>query len=396
MPIISLIIFPLLFFGSRLIIWFFPPDFTDIMYSYYHYARIWSEGYTPYLVHLFEYPPANIILFYLPWFLDRLCPIDYPTFYRFIIFLVDLLIFVLAIKTLNQLKLKPLVISIALFYYIVSLLKAKDFVYDSMDLVFISGLFLSLVLLKLKKPNLKTRFFSWFFFWLSTAFKYITFPLAIPFLLMKKGKELKEEYVVAFLSFLTVWGLPLAIFRTSLSVSLAYHSQRGFQVESVPANIIRLINSWTQSERYIEVFKNYDIRGPVTEKLTFLLSAMFVAAMLVFLIYAISRSLRLRNQSQKNEYQEKLRLSLIFLFSFLLTSKVFSTPFHLWLPPLLAVYPFKSVKKQLSVLLTSFFMIAISMTPIPNLEFSIFDLHTAIGVARPICLLFMLYNIIKT
>lgn len=391
---VSLLIW-FLFFSSRLVIWLLPPSFSDVMYSYYNYARIWSEGYTPYLKHLFEYPPANIILFYLPRLIDRACIIDYPTLYRFIIFLVDLLIFIFSIKVLKKLKVKKINFFISLSYYIFALLKAKDFVYDSMDLVFISGLFFSLALIKIKKKGIKNIFSSWFFFWLSTAFKYITLPLAIPYLLLKKNKNFKKEVIVSLVSFLTIWALPLIIFRSSLSVSFIYHFKRGFQVESVPANIIRLVNSWTKTESYIEVFKNYDITGPLTKKLSPYLSLLFPLAMISFLIYSVKKSLNLA-KGKYDEYKEKLRLALIYIFWFLLTAKVFSTPFHLWIPPLLTIYPFKSTKRQLLTLTVSFFMIAISMTPIPNLKFFIFDLHTAIGITRPICLLFMLYQISKT
>lgn len=387
--------FWLSFIISRYMIWLFPPEFTEIMYSYYNYARIWSEGYIPYLKHLFEYPPANIILFYIPWIIDKATIFTYPAVYRFILFLIDLLIFILIIKTLKKLKLKKDIVLTSLIYYILVITKAKDFVYDSMDLVFISNLFLSFVLLKLKKESWQTQFFSWFFFWLSTALKYITFPLALPYLLLRKNKNFKKEVFISFLSFLVVWGLPLIIFRTSLSVSFVYHFKRGFQVESVPANIIRLINSWTQTETYVEVFKNYDITGPVTQKLTPFLSLMFPLTMIGFLLYSLKKSLVL-SKNLKDEYKEKLRLALIFIFLFLLSSKVFSTPFHLWIPPLLTIYPFKSTKRRILTFLISFFMIAISMTPIPNLKFSIFDVHTAIGIARPICLLVMLYEIAKS
>lgn len=393
--IIGYLLLSIVFIATRLWIWNNPPLFSDVMYAYADYARMWHEGYTPYLKHLFEYPPANIILFYLPKILDLNNILDYRTSYRLILFLVDLAIFILAIFTLNKLKLKNSLKFIALLYYLLTIAKAKDFVYDEMDLMFIFWLFLSFVFLKLKKQTTKTIFFSWVFFWLSTAFKYITFPLAIPYLLMKKNINFKREILVAGLSFLVVWGLPLAIFRSSLSVSLYYHLRRGFQVESVPANIIRLINSWTKSETYVEVYKNYDIVGPLTLKLTPYLSLMFPITMIGFVVYSVKKSLLLA-KNLKDEYKEKIRLYLIFIYLFLLTSKVFSTPFHLCIPPLLTIYPFKSVKKQLPILLISFFMLAISMTLIPNTKFSIFDVHTAIGIARPICLLTMLFLIIKT
>ncbi len=383
-----------LFILSRLIIWKFPPHFTDVVYSYYDYARLWSEGYTPYLKHLFEYPPANIIIFYLPRLVDQTRLLNYLETYRIIVSLVDILIFVIAIKTLKKLKVKPVIFYIALIYYILATVKAKDFIYDSMDLIFISCLFFSIALIKLRPNNKSTTFLSWFFFWLSTAFKYITFPLALPFLLLRKKKKFFQEIKLAILSFLVIWGLPLAIFRSSLSVSFIYHFKRGFQVESVPANIIRLINSWTKTESYIEVFKNYDITGPVTQKLSFYLNLLFALAMGIFIIYSLLRVYKLMGKPF-DEYKEKLRLSLIYIFLFLLTGKVFSTPFHLWIPPLLTIYPFKSTRHQVIILLTSLFMIAISMTPIPNLKFSIFDVHTAIGIARPICLLTMLYFLNK-
>ncbi len=383
-----------IFIVTRLWIWNNPPLFSDVMYAYADYARLWHEGYTPYLKHLFEYPPANIFLFGLPKLLDLNNILDYRTSYRLILFIVDVLIFILAILVLKKLKLRNSIKFTALLYYLLAIAKAKDFVYDEMDLMFIFWLFLSFVILKLKKQTNKTIFWSWVFFWLSTAFKYITLPLALPYLLMKKNHHFKKEVAMAFLSFLLVWGPPLAIFRSSLSVSLYYHWKRGFQVESVPANIIRLINSWTQTESYIEVYKNYDIVGPVTTKLTPYLSLIFPLAMMAFVLYSIKKSLRLA-KNLKNEYKEKIRLYLIFIFSFLLTSKVFSTPFHLCIPPLLTVYPFKSLKKQIPMLLISFFMLAISMTLIPNTKFSIFDVHTAIGIARPILLLLMLVLIIK-
>ncbi|PIS09402.1 hypothetical protein COT75_01850 [Candidatus Beckwithbacteria bacterium CG10_big_fil_rev_8_21_14_0_10_34_10] len=396
---IALIILVSLFIASRVIIFVFPPHFSDVMYSYYHYARIWTEGYPAYLVHLFEYPPANIILFYLPWILDRASILGYPDFYRFFVFLADVIIFIVSFKVLKKLKLKKGIIFIALLYYILALTKAKDFVYDSMDLVFISGFFLSLALLKLKKQTPKIRFFSWFFFWLSTAFKYITAPLFIPYLLlMRKGRDLKKEILISFMAFVAVWGLPLIIFRSSLSVTFVYHLKRGFQVESMPANVIRLVNRWTQSDSFVEVYKNYDIIGPVTAKLQPYLSIIFPLTMLAFFIYSLKKSLDLSKPTGKSfdEYKEKLKLGLIYLFLFMATGKVFSTPFHLWLPPLLTIYPFKSVKQQLKVLFVSFFMIAISMTPIPNLTYQGFELHNAIGLMRPICLLYMLIKIKKT
>lgn len=387
--------FYLLFLASRLLIWLFPPAFSDVMYSYYHYARIWSEGYPPYLIHLFEYPPATIPLFYLPWLIDKFTPLDYHNAYRFLILLTDFFIFSLLIKVLKSLKFKKILFIAALSYYLLALTKAKDFVFESMDLVFIASFLFSLALLKIKKISPKIRFLSWFFFWLSTALKYISLPLFVPFLIMKKNKKFKEEILLCLFGFIAVWLLPLLIFRSSLSVPLVYHLKRGFQVESMPCNIIRLINRWTKTESFVEVYKNYDIIGPVTAKLSPYLTLIFLITMSFFALYSLIKSYSLAKKNQ-DEYRQKLRLSLLYFLLFLSVAKVFSTPFHLWLPPLLAAYPYPSFKKQLRVFSVSFFVILISMTPIPNLIFYGFETHNFIGLARPICLLYLAYEIYKT
>jgi hypothetical protein len=58
-----------------------------------------------------------------------------------------------------------------------------------------------------------------------------------------------------------------------------------------------------------------------------------------------------------------VQTSLIYVFVFFLTTKTFSSPFHIWYVPLLAIYPFSNAKKQLQVLFLAMIMILLDTTP---------------------------------
>src|SRR3990170_439473 len=83
----------LVFFLSRVFILFNPPqNYSDVFHDYRRYAEMWASGITPYLEHLYEYPPATLPLLYLPEYFNQLNLGHYYQNYRFQIFLLDLVI----------------------------------------------------------------------------------------------------------------------------------------------------------------------------------------------------------------------------------------------------------------------------------------------------------------
>src|SRR3989304_6974597 len=81
------------FFISRIYILLNPPpNYSDVFHDYRRYAEMWSSGLTPYLVHLYEYPPITIPVLYLPEVLNKLNIGHYYQNYRLQIFIFDLFI----------------------------------------------------------------------------------------------------------------------------------------------------------------------------------------------------------------------------------------------------------------------------------------------------------------
>lgn len=380
---LSQIIIVIIFIATRWFIWTYRPiEFTEIIYSYMPYAHLWASGTQPYLEQWYEYPPGTIPLFYLPHKIDMATleqrwHVNYLTAYRGILLVVDIGLFSLIWLTLKRLKLPIQILTISLLYYCLATAKAHHFIYDSMDLTFALGLTMSVVM-----PILLTKkwgsFWSWFGFFLATVLKYINAPLAIPYAVLERH-DLKGLLIRGTLAFLLIWALPLSIYRTSLSVSLVYHRQRGLQVESVPAQIAATINRFTKSEHYEEVYKNYDVAGPVSTKIKHIYTWLFPLALVLYTGWTSIVSFK-----SKQVRHDRLRIviTLGYIYCFMFFANVLSTPFLLWQIPLVALLPLKTWKRQLLFIIPSLIMISISMTSIPNLPLGIFSVHLLIGWVR--------------
>ncbi len=343
----------LLFLISRIYILKFPPPFySDVFHDYRRYAEMWQSGIIPYFKHLYEYPPATIPLLYLPQVLNRMNIGHYYENYRLQIFFLDTLIFIFILKTISQLRVKTLSKYLALGFYLIGSMIAKDFFYEGIDLVFTGSLALTLIFFN-------RRLLFWFLFWLSTSLKLLTAPLAAPYFFMKKLSFFKE-LKTAILGFLLVWGLPLVIFRSSLSVMFFFHNQRGLKYASFPSFIVETINYFTQTEVRLNLPPDFQLTGPVSDVATKIVGIVFPLSILMVIGYALYIIFIRKNY---NNYIFSLKLALIYIFTIFLTAKIFSQPFHIWFLPLIALFPFQSIKKQLIFMLLGIWLLIIDTTP---------------------------------
>lgn len=385
-----------LFGLTRYLIWIYrPAEFTEIIYSYMPYAHLWASGTIPYLTQWYEYPPATIPLFYLPHLIDMKTlayewHIHYLTAYRAIMLLIDAGIFGLIYAFLKKFKVGKGIFVSALMFYSLSTLKAHNFIYDSMDLAFAGAMVLAVAVPWLK-PSFGGGLIGWIGYFLAAGLKLINIPLGLVYAGLER-RDIKLLALKVILAGAMVWLLPLAFFRSSLSVMLVYHAQRGLQVESVPAQAAALINRVTKSEKYEEKFKNYDITGPVSSQIKRGFDWLFPLAILVYIVWGTKTA-----WNSKAQHQPRLKLSLTigYVYCFMLFSKILSTPFLLWQLPLLALYPFNSLKRQWIFLLPAAIMIGISMTKIPNIPLGILNLHLLIGLVRSGLIAYLLWQSVR-
>ncbi|PIS09403.1 hypothetical protein COT75_01855 [Candidatus Beckwithbacteria bacterium CG10_big_fil_rev_8_21_14_0_10_34_10] len=338
--------------------------YSDVTHFYEGYANMWWYGLTPYLEHLFEYPPAAIPLIALPLAVDLAGVGFYYLNYRVQIFLIELVIYFFILKTLKKTFSNPFQRYASIIFYNLAPIIANGFWYDGIDLAFSGSLILALIsYLFLNKQKFIHKVVFWSLFWLSVAIKFVTFPLFFLFFIIKNKnfkKSFKEEFIALVTGFLIIWAVPLAVFRSSLSVALFFHAKRPLHASSFPAFIIYTINHFTNSE----VFRNLEWFGPLTQKALFL-SFIFLGVTTVLVsFWAIMKKIK---DKQINPYTLMLKTSLIYLLAFMMTSKIISPPFHIWTTLLLTVFPYKNRKTQFAFLLLGLWTLILNTTNIVKL-----------------------------
>lgn len=375
-----------LFFLSRLYIWTNRPlAFSEIIYSYMPYAHLWASGTKPYLQQWYEYPPATIPLFYIPHVVDMSTRftqfhLNYLESYRLELLLIDVSIFGILLAALFKLQKKKVFIFVAACYYMLVTARAHDFLYDTMDLAFIAAVTFG-VLAPVLFDKWKGKLFSWVGFFLGVALKYVNAPMAAIYFFIER-KKLKQTLLLSFLGFLLVWAVPFFLYRSSILVSLVYQNIRGLQIDSAAAIVVRTANVFTKSEHVIEVYKNYEIAGPITNSALQVMKYFFPLSVAVFLLGSLYY---LYKHSEQNKHWQMIHFTLGYIFLFCLTGKVLSTPFLIWQIPLLAVYPFKSLRTQLGFYFLSGLMIFTTMARTSNDLISVFPIPLLVGWIRTIC-----------
>jgi len=392
---------------TRFLIWQLrPKGFSEIIYSYMPFAHLWASGVKPYLQQWYEYPPATIPLFYLPHLIDMATlhhwlHFDYMTSYRLILLGFDILTFSLVWKTHNKQKTQPLVKWLSLTYYCLATLFAHSFMYDTMDLVFAFAMTLGVVAPIIFPDKLK-KIAAWIGYWLATCLKFVNAPLIVPYSLIqlkeaKSRKKIKLQksvfsfiFPMAIACFL-IWGLPVTVYRSSLQVSLVYHQIRGIQVDSSPALVIRTINLFTHSEQIVEIYKNYEMTGPITNQVKPISNLIFIGSILIFLVLS-SKLIIQKKFSKKTANLLRISLTFGYIIIFLLFGKVLSRPFLIWQIPILSLLTFPTVKKQLSFFSASLLMLVTTLTKTPDLMIWFFPLPLLVGWLRFGCLSYLLFQ----
>lgn len=317
-----------------------PLYYSDVSHDYERYANMWWYGLPPYLKHLFEYPPAAIPLLIIPLAIDLAGLGVYYFNYRLQIFVIETVVYFFILKVLKKTfsSLQPKYL--AIIFYNLACLIAKDFWYEGLDLAFTGSLTLALAsFLLTKRSGLKSKVLFWTLFWLSVAIKFVTFPLFFPFFFIK-GQNLKKEAKSFLIGFLLIWGLPLLIFRSSLSVFLFFHAKRPLHASSFPAFIVYTLNHFTNSEKMIKL----EWFGPLSQQMLFWSFIFLGINTALVLLWGIKRFF---TNKKVDRYLLMLKLSLVYLITFILSGKIFSPPFNIWYVPLLTIFPYKNKKSQL-------------------------------------------------
>ncbi len=364
--LLSIAVVLLSFIFSRWYIFLNPPaSYSDVTADYERYANAWRYGMTPYKEFLFEYPPATVPLLSFPLELDQRGIGKYYPNYRTQILVIDTVFFLFVLATMIY-KLpwtKKRWFGVSLTYILLTSL-TKDFFYEGIDLAFTAAAvtaFLVPVWVS-KTPSWMGQGVSWFFFWLSTAIKFLTIPLAAPLFFIFSGSFWKKA-VLAGLGFMLTWGIAGYFYGTSLSVSFVHNNARPIKYASFPAYIIKLADSFTNTETRVDKAPDFQFEGPVSNVVTKGNKVVFPVAVLAMIIWATLQASKVQGNRTFLKTAVLLGGYGAYTFMLFLTAKTFSQPFHIWYLPLLMLFPFSSKKHWALAVLCASLMVILDTTP---------------------------------
>jgi hypothetical protein len=358
-----------------------PKYYSDVKADYERYANMWRYGLTPYREHLYEYPPATIPLLSLPLTLDQASIGKYYSNYRAQVLIIDILFFCYLIWIVQRITwLKNRWIESLLFYTILTAL-SKEFLYEGLDLIFTACATIGLTLATVIKPkSFLLEVVIWFFFWLSTAIKFLTLPLVAPLFLLLSSGSLAKRILVCAIGFILVWGLPLAMYRSSLQVSFIHNNNRPIKYAAFPAHIIRWVDSFTHTEEQRMVAPDFEYTGPVSNQVTAVTKVVFPAGLLALLLYftylihqkltplplTLTQLKKYLSSVQKLKPDRVAAFGLLiysmYIFYLFIFAKIFSQPFHIWYIPPFILFPFANKKTCYLVLALCVWMITLDLT----------------------------------
>ncbi len=360
------------FFISRVWVLKNPPKYySDVKHDYERYANMWRYGLIPYRTHLYEYPPATIPLLSLPLELDQRGIGKFYINYRVQIFVFEIILFAFIVYELKKQKLKPVHAMMAIAFFIISGIVSKDFWYEGLDLIFFGTITIMCIwIVRKNQAHTFPRLVTWALFWLSVSIKLITFPLALPLLFLSKMK-LKREILLCIAGAFIIWIAPLLMYRSSLSVFLLFHANRPMKYGAFGSYVIEVINDFTKSEYRIDKGPDFPMAGPVSnivgsiDKVVFPISLAALMLCSAYLLYKHASK-----NPQQIDIQRVYSLMLSYIFVFFLTSKTFSSPFHIWYVPLITVYPYSLVRKRVITYALALIMLLLDTSPylkVPNI-----------------------------
>jgi hypothetical protein len=135
---------------------------------------------------------------------------------------------------------------------------------------------------------------------------------------------------------------------------LTYHKERGLQIESLPAGFISLAHNWGLIEvTTINSYGSRNIVSPLDDTVLKLLPWLLILTYTIMLINCLYRFWEYRSQSDLVKFNNLVAYSLLSLLLFIITNKVFSTQYIVWLIPFATLLKPRQAILMLAICLTT-------------------------------------------
>ncbi len=313
----------------------YPPK--DDVINFFNQAQMMKDGLVPYRDFVFEFPPFALVFFYIPaMFTSDLN--EYAAIFGVMVTLFSLLCLYYMLRICDRMKLNKVLV--AALFTVLMLMYYREMV-KKFDVIPMT-LVVASIYYYMRGNRLAAYGLA-----MAGAFTkmYPVLILVMYFMLDVLTRERRSVNIrdgaVASLVILAVAVVPLILAGDSIGdvfSFLTFHTDRGFQVESVVGVVIQglgILGFTTFS--LVEMYGTYDVISPISDiLLPFWNVFVLLVLAAVFALIAYNHTTR---KSGESVDRMVLVYATVLILAFVLTNKVFSTQYMLWLFPFMALLP---------------------------------------------------------
>lgn len=301
--------------------------------NFYGHAMAIKDGSLPYTDFEFEFPPISLVFFTMPalftsdldvycwlfammcagfmsvaaYFIMRLAPGERVRYFAVMMFAVLVLLYMTeSVKKFDSIVMSMTVIALYLF--------SKQRWYLAYGLIAVATF---------------TKLYPCIFLPLMVAYNATS---------GRGGTDAVVKGVLSCLAVIAAVFIPMWAIGIPPSDSLSFigfHEDRGFQVESVVATVIEALGLLGLTDMWIvDAHGTHDVAGPLADALVQYWSAVILLVVLIALAFCIRRMVASGDRFDIGRLSAAM---LIVCIAFVLTNKVFSTQYMMWLFPFLAM-----------------------------------------------------------
>jgi hypothetical protein len=330
------------------------------LYLYYNYARQLLEGRVPYRDFALEYPPLSLLAFVLPNLVKLGRSLSYENYVWLFVLenaVWSIAITLVLVRVASFLQPKRRVTPM-LTAYVVLIAIASPILADRYDLFPALLTLLSLLCVLGKCP-------TWAGIWLGLGivaklYPVVLLPIFSLYYLINREYRIWLGFLLGTIGSVLLTLLPFALLTQGQLLSfLSYHKARGLQIETLPAGVISLghVLGLTQV-KWTFRYGAFEIVSPFNDRVLQWLPLVFILTTLGVIISCFTRFRYERITYGGITGESVIIYVLIALLAFIVTSKVFSPQYIIWLLPFAPLLSLRQVS-----LLAAIFAMTIAIYP---------------------------------
>ncbi len=327
---------------------------------YFRYSTNLLKGQLPYLDFNLEYPPLALAAFVLP----RIFTLGRSYYLYIVLFMLENVVLctanaLLLIRLMRDLNYSQTRKVLALIFYGLFALIISPVLLWRYDLF--PTLFTTLALLAVTANYAALAGIAIGLGIAAKLYPVVLLPVFTAYYFANKSYRALLNLWVGTVSAVALIFIPFFIASQGKLFSfLTYHKDRGLQIESLPAGLISLAHNWGLIEiSTINSYGSRNIISPFDDTVLKILPWLLILTYTVMLINSLCRFWEDRSQSNLVKFNSLVAYSLLALLLFIITNKVFSPQYLVWLIPFAALLKPRQAGLMLAICITtSIFMLS--------------------------------------